>query len=70
MKTLREQINAYKPYTVEEAQAKKEILNQWDIMGDAIFARPDTGHFTVSSIILNISFLTLGNLAKSYKLFL
>ena len=53
MKTLREQIDAYKPYTVEEAQAKKEILNQWDIIGDAIFARPDTGHFTVSSIILN-----------------
>ena len=56
MKTLREQIDAYKPYTVEEAQAKKEILNQWDIMGDVIFARPDTGHFTVSSIILNSAF--------------
>lgn len=53
MKTLREQIDTYKPYTVEEARAKALILKQWDAVGDAVFERPDDGHFTASSIILN-----------------
>ena len=53
MKTLRQQIESYIPHTTDELQAKTEILKQWDYLGDAIFERPDGGHFTASSIILN-----------------
>lgn len=53
MKTLREQIDAYIPHTVAEAQARDEIIRQWDLYGEELFQRPETGHFTASSIILN-----------------
>ena len=53
MKRLREQISTYIPHTAEEAQAKEQILTHWNDMGDVIFDRPDEGHFTASSIILN-----------------
>ena len=53
MKDLREQIYAYEPADEVEKQHKEEILRQWDIMGDEIFLRPDAGHFTASSVILN-----------------
>ena len=53
MITLREQIDTYVPHTEDEQAAKAHILHQWDVMGDQIFARPDEGHFTASSIILN-----------------
>ena len=53
MITLREQIHTYIPYTADEQKAKAHILRQWDVLGDEIFARPDEGHFTASSIILN-----------------
>ncbi|MBQ3509273.1 MAG: A/G-specific adenine glycosylase [Peptococcaceae bacterium] len=53
MKDLREQIVAYEPENDVEQQYKEEILRQWDCTGDEIFERPDEGHFTASSIILN-----------------
>jgi A/G-specific adenine glycosylase len=53
MITLREQIHTYIPNTADEQKAKAHILRQWDVLGDEIFARPDEGHFTASSIILN-----------------
>ena len=53
MKDLREQINAYEPADEVERKHKEEILRQWDYLGDVIFERPDEGHFTASSVILN-----------------
>ena len=53
MKTLREQIEMYTSDHIEEMQAKMLILQQWDAMGDTIFERPELGHFTASSIVLN-----------------
>ena len=53
MKDLQEQIVAYEPENDVEQQYKEEILRQWDCAGDEIFERPDDGHFTASSIILN-----------------
>ena len=53
MKILREQILAYDPENEMEKQHKDEILARWDEMGDEIFERPDGGHFTASSVILN-----------------
>lgn len=44
---------AYQPYNETEQQHKEEILRQWNLFGDEIFKRPDGGHFTASSIILN-----------------
>ncbi len=53
MKALREQILAWVSETETELLHKEEILHQWDALGDEIFERPDEGHFTASSIILN-----------------
>ena len=53
MRDLREQINAYEPVNEVERKHKEEILRQWDYLGDVIFERPDEGHFTASSVILN-----------------
>lgn len=53
MKHLREQIEAYKVLTEQEDEAKAYILSQWELWGDCIFERPENGHITVSSIILN-----------------
>ena len=53
MITLKQQINTYVPQTEDEHKAKTHILDQWNTLGDRIFERPDVGHFTASSIILN-----------------
>lgn len=53
MKTLQEQILAYRPENEQEERAQTEILRQWDKWGQQIFYRAEEGHFTVSSIILN-----------------
>ena len=55
MQTLQEQIGAYQPQEEAEAVSKAEILRQWDSMGDTLLQRPEQGHITVSSIILNPS---------------
>ena len=53
MRDLREQINAYEPVNEVERKHKEATLRQWDYLGDVIFERPDEGHFTASSVILN-----------------
>ena len=55
MQTVQEQIGAYQPQEEAEAVSKDEILRQWDSMGDTLLQRPEQGHITVSSIILNPS---------------
>lgn len=53
MRGLRQQITAYVPQSIDEVQAKTEILAQWDRLGAEMLQRWEEGHFTVSSIILN-----------------
>lgn len=53
MRTLQEQILAYVPANDTEAQDKKEFLEQWTLLGDVFWQRPDAGHVTVSAMVLN-----------------
>lgn len=53
VKTLREQILAYEPEDEMEQTSKTQLLQQWDVLGQEFFRRPEQGHVTVSSLILN-----------------
>lgn len=53
MKTLQEQLLAYQPQEPAEAVSKAELLRQWERLGGRLLERPEAGHVTVSSMILN-----------------
>ena len=53
MNTWYEQVFAYIPADEAEEQCKREFLNQGELLGKVFLERPDAGHVTVSSIILN-----------------